>query len=132
MSQQQNISPPYSGFSQPSPTLNASTSFPVMSQVHTPDHSSSALPPSLRLSESWNRVPQGPVAVGPLFSTPISNVLNAGNPTDSLQSQASWWRWRRWWSLIVFLLFFPGAPVDSFTSGYTKAPSVYSSYKTSR
>lgn len=81
MSQHQNITPPYSGFpqnqAQSKPTLNTSTSFPGMPQVH-PDHSSSAFLPSSRLSESWDRAPQGSVAVGPLFSTPISSVLKAG------------------------------------------------------
>eukprot|EP00066_Takifugu_rubripes_P017834 XP_011607100.1 PREDICTED: trichohyalin-like [Takifugu rubripes] len=86
MSQHQSTTQPYLGFpqapSQSDPTLNSSPSFPVLPQVQVPDHHSSALPPSLRLSDSWSRIPQASVAVGPLFSTPISHVLKARAPMD--------------------------------------------------
>lgn len=85
MSQQQNVTPLYSGFPQPqsNSTLNASTSFPGMPPVHVPEHSSPTSPPALRLSESWTRPPQGSVAASPLFSTTISSVLKGGKPTHS-------------------------------------------------
>uniref|UniRef100_A0A3B4WZF8 Centrosomal protein of 164 kDa n=1 Tax=Seriola lalandi dorsalis TaxID=1841481 RepID=A0A3B4WZF8_SERLL len=63
--------------STPAPT-SASTSFPVMPQMHSLGPSSLAPPPPVRLSEpSWNWVPQGNSAATPLYSTPISSGLRA-------------------------------------------------------
>ncbi|XP_059187889.1 centrosomal protein of 164 kDa-like isoform X2 [Centropristis striata] len=105
---------PYTAFtlplSQPHPT---STSAPGVPQMHTLGPSSSAPPPSVRLSEpSWNWAPQGTSTAPPLFSTPISSGLRASE--DLINSR---------WSQI-----FPRAPVDPIASSTIGTTSAYSSY----
>lgn len=95
MSQQHATTPVYSGFPQPQPQSSptpgpASASFPGMPPVHAPEHARSASPPALRLSESWNRPPQGSAGASPLFSTPISSVLKGGKPTHTRTSPREW------------------------------------------
>ncbi|XP_056229251.1 centrosomal protein of 164 kDa-like isoform X2 [Seriola aureovittata] len=96
--------------STPAPT-SASTSFPVMPQMHSLGPSSLAPPPPVRLSEpSWNWVPQGNSAATPLYSTPISSGLRASE--DLINSR---------WSQI-----FPG--MDPITSSTLRTSSAYPSY----
>ncbi|XP_022616186.1 centrosomal protein of 164 kDa-like [Seriola dumerili] len=98
--------------STPAPT-SASTSFPVMPQMHSLGPSSLAPPPPVRLSEpSWNWVPQGNSAATPLYSTPISSGLRASE--DLINSR---------WSQI-----FPGAGLDPITSSTLRTSSAYPSY----
>ncbi|XP_029302316.1 centrosomal protein of 164 kDa [Cottoperca gobio] len=88
----------------------APTSTPAMS---TRGHSSSAPPPSVRLSEpSWNWAPQGPSTATPFFSTPISSGMRASD--DLINSR---------WSQI-----FPGAAMNPVACSSMGTTSAYSPY----
>ncbi|KAM4566442.1 uncharacterized protein cep164 isoform 2-T4 [Odontesthes bonariensis] len=107
---------PYAAFPLPPPqphSAAAATSVPVIPQMHSLAHSSSAPPPPLRLSEPlWNLAPQSSSAATPLFSTPISSGLRASD--DLIHSR---------WSQI-----FPGAATDPVASSTARTTSAYPSY----